>query len=105
MQPIDADDENTWPEALLRGLEADRQGIASFQRERARIDRAGYEDLTLRIDRPANRYQNSWDAALLLAERSVASHHLRGLHATRILEPEVREITQCGLQLLSVELL
>jgi hypothetical protein len=37
--PIDADSENTWPEALLRGLDAHRQTIADFQLERGLLQR------------------------------------------------------------------
>src|SRR5262249_29132901 len=105
MQLIDADDENTWPDALLRGLEADRGAIDAFQRERACIDRAAEEDVMLRIYRPTNPNQNAWDAALALAARAVASHHLLGFHATRLVESEIKEIRQQGLQPLSVELL
>jgi hypothetical protein len=105
MQLIDADDENTWPKALLRGLEADREAIATFQRERARIDRAAEEDVMLRVCRPANPNQNAWDAALALGEHATASGHLLGFHATRLVEHEIEEIRQQGLQLLSVELL
>src|SRR5262245_44554645 len=105
MQPIEADDESTWPEALLRALEADRETIAAFERERARIDRAAEEDVMLRIDRPANPYQNAWDTALALAEGTTASGHLLGFHATRLMEHEIEEIKRSGLQPLSVDLL
>jgi hypothetical protein len=37
VQLIDANSESTWPEALLRGLDAHRQALADFQVERARI--------------------------------------------------------------------
>lgn len=104
-QPIDADDESTWPDALLRHLEANRKAIAAFHRERARIDRAAEDDVTLRIDRPVNVHQAAWDEALALAERTVAPRHLLGLHATRLMEHEVEEIGRRVLQPLSVELL
>jgi len=105
MQPIDADDENTWPEALLRGLEADREAIVAFQRERARIDRAAEEDLMLRGHRPTNPNQNAWDAALALGEHATTSGHLLGFHATRLMEHELEEIGRSGLQPLSLDLL
>jgi hypothetical protein len=105
MQPIDADDENTWPEALLQGLEAHREAIAAFQRERARVDRAAWDDVMLRECRPANPHQAAWDAALALAEHVTASGYLLGFHATRLMEHEVEEIMRSGLQLLSVDLL
>src|SRR6266545_1187129 len=105
MKLIDADDENSWPAALLQGLEAHRETIAAFQRERARIDQAAQEDVTLRIYRHPNQHQNAWDAALALAARTVATCHLLGFHATRLVESDIEEIGQRGLQLLSVELL
>src|SRR6266487_132338 len=105
MQLIDADHENSWPEALQQGLEAGREAIAAFQRERARIDQLAQEDVTFRINRPPNQHQNAWDAVVALAERTVATRHLLGFHATRLVENEIEEIGQRGLQLLSVELL
>jgi hypothetical protein len=103
--PIDADCESTWPKALLRGLDAHRQGLADFQIERARIDRAELDDVALRIDRPSNPHQAAWDAALVLAERTIASGHLLGFHATRLMDHEVEDIRRRGLEPLSVELL
>jgi hypothetical protein len=60
MQPIEADFENTWPEALLQGLETDQDALAAFQLERARIDRAAHDDVMLRIHRPLNPHQAAW---------------------------------------------
>jgi hypothetical protein len=71
VQLIDADSESTWPETLLRCLDAHRQALADFQVERARIDRAADKDETLREDRPSNPHQAAWDAVL---ELPVAIH-------------------------------
>ena len=51
--PIDADSENTWPEALLRGLDAHRQTIADFQLERGLLQR--WRD---RLDPPCSPRSN-----------------------------------------------
>ena len=98
MQLIEADCEGTWPKALLRGLDAHRQELADFQVERARTDRPAW--LT-----PSNPHQAAWDAVLALAERTTASGHLLGFHATRLMDHEVQTIRQGGLEPLSVELL
>jgi len=105
MRPIEANFENTWPEGLLRGLEAHRDALSAFQLERAHIDAAAYEDVMLRINRPSNPHQAAWDEALALAEQTTASGHLLGFHATRLMKHEVEEIKRSGLQPLSVELL
>lgn len=105
MQIIDADDESTWLDTWLLRLEADREIITAYQRERARIDAAAEENVTLRIDRPVNEHQIGWDAALAVARRTAASHRLLGFHATRLVENEIREIKEQGLQVLSPELL
>jgi hypothetical protein len=99
---IDADCESTWPQALLQGLDAGRQALVDFQIERARIDRAAQLDDMLRTSNP---HRGAWDAALALAEHSIASGYLLGFHATRLMDHEVREIKTSGLEPLSVELL
>src|SRR5271166_4115816 len=103
--PIEADFEDTWPEALLKGLEAGRRSIAAYHLVRTRLDRKAELDVTLRNYRPINEYQAEWDAALALGQRTTASHRLLGFHATRLTEDEGREIEQCGLRPLSIELL
>jgi hypothetical protein len=102
---IDADSEDTWPEALLQGLEAGRRSIAAYHLVRARLDRKAELDVIVRNYRPINEYQAEWDAALALAERATASQQLLGFHASRLTEDEGKEIEQCGLRPLSVELL
>jgi hypothetical protein len=105
MHAIDADCESTWPEALLQGLTADQDALAAFQNERERIDRLAEDDPTLRWCRPSNPHQTAWDSALALARRTTVSSNLLGRHATRLMEHEVEQIKQSGLELLSVELL
>jgi hypothetical protein len=105
MQLVDADRESTWPDSFLQWLEANRDAIDAFQRERARIDRGAWDDVMLRINRPENPDQDAWDAALLLAGDTVASAHLLGFHATRLMEHEITEIRRNGLEPLSVDLL
>jgi hypothetical protein len=105
MQLIDADCESTWPKALLRGLDARRQALADFQAERARIDRAAEDDVHLRIERPSNPNQAAWDGALALAKCTTASSYLLGFHATRLLNYEIEDIRQRGLEVLSADLL
>jgi hypothetical protein len=105
MQLIEADLEKTWPEALLRELDASRESLAAFQIERARIDRAAYDDVVLRVYRHQNPHESTWDTAPSSATHATASGFLLGFHATRLMDHEMEEIRTYGLRLCSIELL
>jgi hypothetical protein len=105
MEPIEADVETTLPQQLRAALSAHASGIAAYQSERARIDRAAEGDVVLRIDRPANPHQHVWDTVLATAEQAVAGRRLVGFHAARLMADEIADIKANGLKVLSEDFL
>jgi hypothetical protein len=105
MEPIEADAETTWPQQLRAALSALASGIAAYQSERARIDRAAENDVVLRIDRPGNPHQHVWDSVLATAEQAIAGRRLVGFHAARLMANEIADIKANGLKVLSEDFL
>jgi hypothetical protein len=104
MHIIDSDDETSWPEALVNALEPLTQALRAFHDERRRIDLDARNDVMLRIYRPCNPYEASWNRALELADAAIAGHRLLGFHATRLTLPEQKSVASSGLKVLSSDL-
>jgi hypothetical protein len=102
---VDADIETTWPTPLLEALSARASEIAAFQRERARVDHAAEEDVALRVQRPHNPHQGTWDSILGMASQSLGGCRVLGFHATRLTPEEIVDIKQGGMEVLTDDLL
>jgi hypothetical protein len=85
MQDLEADSEDSWPEVMLNALSDRADDLAAYQAKRAKIDRAAEHDVTLRIDRPNNPFQKTWDDVLKISKNAVAGSRLLGFHATRLI--------------------
>lgn len=105
MALIDADDQSTWPASLLDILARHSSAIRSYHAERAAIDRKAEVDVMLRIHRPANQHAPAWKETLQVAANAVRGQYLRGYHATRLTDDEIKNIQASGLEVLSVDLL
>lgn len=95
----------TWPAELRKALSLVAAQIKAYQTERARIYRAAEKDVGLRIFRPDNSYQGTWDSILGEANAALKGQRLLGFHATSLIREEIEDIRQGGMKVLSTDLL
>ncbi|MEJ0084997.1 MAG: hypothetical protein WDO72_04915 [Pseudomonadota bacterium] len=95
---------DTWPPEFLQAAVQNRELILSFQRERQRIDRLGWDDIRVRINPPENRYEDEYKALVDRLDGSLVRHRIVGYHCTRLTPGEIRSIKANGLRLLSTDL-
>jgi hypothetical protein len=105
MSLIDAEAEETWPQALRDALAQMEPQIAGYHRLRAQIDRAAEDDVMLRISRPENLDEDAWIEVVKLGDSLVTGRRLLGFHATRLTDAEQTNIRNGGIRVLSEQLL
>lgn len=109
MAPLDVADielerAETWPDAVRRLVEDNRNLLIAYQQERERIDRLGWGDIQVRIHPPANPYRAAYDELVASTEALLQGHRLVGYHCTRLTPAEVDRVRQNGLRALSPNL-
>lgn len=94
----------TWPVTVRELVDENRKALIAYQRERGRIDRLGWTDVSVRINPPINPHRAGYDALLARAETLLRGHRLVGYHCTRLTPAEVGQIRREGLRALSPDL-
>jgi len=101
---IALDDEATWPNELLRLLEAETQALRAYEGERTRIDRLREHNVIERYRPSPNPQRARREQTLAAVNSLLLEAALVGYHCTRLDEYEIASILRHGLQPLSREL-
>lgn len=98
---VEIEDRQSWPPGFMKEVEQNRSLILSYQRERSRIDRLGYDDVLVRINRPENKYTDKFFDLVERLESLLIPHRLVAYHCTRLTPEEIQGVKKVGLRLLS----
>jgi hypothetical protein len=102
--PIEVEEQQTWPREFLGDAIANRSLVVSYQLERQRIDRLGWEDVSVRINPPANQYEPEYTQLVDRLEPILVPHRIVGYHCTRLTRTEIADISARGMRVLSAAL-
>lgn len=95
---------DSWPDEILTLIENSEQSLKNYLREEKRIDKLGRTDLKIRYNRPQNIYTQKWDKVNYDIETYLQKHSIIGIHCTKLMEYEIKNILKNGLKPLSKEL-
>lgn len=105
-EPFLADDETTWPAALVDLLAASFEELKAFHKFERDVDRRSANgDVMLRINPPPNPSRPTRERVLDEANAIIADASVVGYHCTRLVDHEVSAILAKGMRPLSVELM
>lgn len=95
--PIDAEDEATWPAALVESFEAGLGALRSFEEEERRVERLAERDISVRCNPPRNPHRGSRRSIIETADRVLRSRDLLAFHCTNLHPAEITGVTRDGL--------
>lgn len=101
---VEIEDQTSWPPEFLGAVQESRELILAYQRERLRIDRMGYQDVSVRINPPKNRHQYEYSKLIAPLETVLTRHRIVGYHCTRLTPGEISGIKSGGMRLFTSEL-
>lgn len=94
---------DSWPEEVLGLIKTNESSLKGFFEEEHRIDKLSREDMSVRYNRPQNIYQEKWVKTINTIEEILKDYSIVGIHSTKLLDAEIRDIEQNGLRPLSKE--
>lgn len=104
VKDVELERPESWPDDVRRLIDENRDILISYQNERQRIDRLGWDDIQVRIHPPTNQYRLEYERLVACIERLLCGNRLVGYHCTRLLPAEIDSIRKGGLRTLSTDL-
>jgi len=92
------DNIDTWPTDVIELLRNNENSITGFFEEEHRIDKLAVEDVSLRWNRPYNIHKEKWDIVIQKIEAVLKNHSIVGIHCTKLLDYEIKDIEKNGLK-------
>jgi uncharacterized protein YqgQ len=97
------DNVDSWPEKILELIRANESIIKGFLEEEHRIDKLSREEIFLRYNRPINVYKEEWKDTIYKIDQILKDYSIIGIHCTKLLDIEIKDIQRNGLRPLSTE--
>jgi hypothetical protein len=91
------DRKDTWPQEVLDLLDSNKVSIQGFFREEHRIDALARKDMHIRYNRPQNIFKETFDNTIAIIEEALKKYSIVGIHCTKLLDEEINNIKQNGL--------
>ncbi|ADQ80791.1 hypothetical protein Palpr_2661 [Paludibacter propionicigenes WB4] len=92
------DDIESWPSAMLDLIRENEDSLKGFLEEEHRIGKLAREDVELRYNRPENIYREKWDEIISEIETLLKQHSIIGIHCSKLLDWEIKDIENNGLK-------
>ena len=89
---------DTWPQKFIDTVESKKKELKGYLEEEHRIDELARKDVSLRYNRPVNKYERVWNNIIPILENILMDHRIIGFHCTRLTEEEIENILRDGLQ-------
>jgi len=94
---------DSWPKDVLELVKTNESSLKGFFEEEHRIDRLARKDISIRYNRPQNIHHEKWDDTINRIEEILKNYSIVGIHSTKLLDTEIKDIQQNGLRPLSKE--
>jgi hypothetical protein len=101
---VEVETPSTWPKDFRQLAESNIQLIISYQKERTRIERLGWNDVMLRLNPPTNPHKHDYLSLVQQLEAILLKHNIIGYQCSRLLPEEILDIQSSGLKILTEEL-
>lgn len=88
----------SWPTEMLKIIKDNKRSLKGYFEEEHRIDRLMQKNVFLRYDKPKNTYRNKWDSVIQDIENILNQHSIIGIHCTKLLDWEIKDIEETGLK-------
>ena len=102
--PIDAQDEATWPAALVESFEAGLGILRSFEEEERRVERLAERNISVRCNPPRNPHRDARRSIIEAADRALRSRDLLAFHCSNLHPAEIDSVMRDGLDPLDREM-
>ncbi len=92
------DDIKSWPIEMHDLIKYNASSLKGFFEEEHRIDKMARENIELRYNRPVNIYRDKWEEIINEIETVLKQHSIIGIHCTKLLDWEIKDIENNGLK-------
>src|SRR5690606_4814435 len=97
------DNFDSWPKEVLELVKANESSLKGFFEEEHRINRLARKDMSIRYNKPQNIHQDKWRNTINKIEEILEDYSIVGIHSTKLLDNEIKDILLNGLRPLSKE--
>ncbi len=92
------DDTKSWQNAIIDLIKENESSLKGFFDEEHRINKLQRENVQLRFIRPENIYREKWETIIFEIQSILKHHKIIGIHCTKLLEWEIKDIEVNGLK-------
>lgn len=93
----------TWPKKIVELISNSKVDLQNYLIEARRIDKLAREIVEYRWNRPQNKYATKWNNLVNLIEFELQEAKIIGFHCSRLMDFEILDIIENGIEPLSLE--
>lgn len=95
----------TWPVSIISLIEKEQKNLKAFLKEKKRIEkvRSQSKNICDRVKKYENEFKMYWDKTIYNIQEIIKNEFIVGIHCSRLIDYEIEEIKNNGLQILNSE--